>query len=172
MKFYKKLTLKLKKNDILEIAKLKNSHWNFGISSQLSWFKNKNNVSKNDFHLFLKKNEKIIGYVQLCKRKYIINLKEKKYYLFRTLIVLNKERNRKFAKKIMYEVSNFIKQKKLPGFLLCKKSLIKFYEQYGWMKLTKKQFKVEDHKTSLHGMIYNLKKTDQKKNIKFYCNEE
>ena len=52
MKFYKKLTLKLKKKDILEIAKLKNSHWNFGISSQLSWFKNKHNVSKNDFHLF------------------------------------------------------------------------------------------------------------------------
>ena len=67
----------------------------------------------------------------------------------------------------MYEVSNFIKQKKLPGFLLCKKSLIKFYEQYGWMKLTKKQFKVEDHKTSLHGMIYNLKKTDQKKILSF-----
>ena len=172
MKFYKKLTLKLKKKDILEIAKLKNSHWNFGISSQLSWFKNKNNVSKNDFHLFLKKNKKMIGYVQLGKRKYIINLREKKYYLFRTLIVLNKERNRKLAKKIMYEVSNFIKQKKLPCFLLCKKNLIEFYEKYGWIKLKKKKFIVKDHKTSLHGMIYNLKKTDQKKNIKFYYNKE
>ena len=40
MKFYKKPTLKLKKKDILGIAKLKNSHWDFGISSQLSWFKN------------------------------------------------------------------------------------------------------------------------------------
>ena len=171
MKFYKKLTLKLKKKDILDIAKLKSSHWNFGISSQLAWFKNKDNVFKNDFHLFLKKNEKIIGYVQLGKRKYILNSKENNYYLFRTLIVLKKERNEKLAKKIMHEVSNFIKQKKLPCFLLCKKNLIKFYEKYGWIKLNKKKFKVEDHKTSLYGMFYNLKKTDQKKIIKFYYNE-
>ncbi len=67
MKFYKKLTLKLKKKDILEIAKLKNSHWNFGISSQLSWFKNKNNVSNNDFHLFLKKMERLLVMFSLVK---------------------------------------------------------------------------------------------------------
>ena len=93
MKFYKKVTLKLKKKDILDIAKLKNSHWNFSISSQLAWFKNQNNVFDNDFHLFLKKKEKIIGYVQLGKRKYILNSKENNYYLFRTLIILKKERN-------------------------------------------------------------------------------
>ena len=95
MKFYKKVTLKLKKKDILDIAKLKNSHWNFGISSQLSWFKNNNNVFKNDFHLFLKKNEKIVGYVQLGKRKYILNSKVNNYYLFRTLIGAKRERNEK-----------------------------------------------------------------------------
>ena len=172
MKFYKKITLKLKKKDILDIAKLKNSHWNFGISSQLDWFKNQKNVFKSDYHLFLKKYEKIIGYVQLGKRKYILNSKENKYYLFRTLIILKKERNEKLAKKIMQEVSNFIKKKKLPCFLLCKKNLIKFYEKYGWIKLNKKKFKVEDHITSLHGMIYNLKKTDQNKVIKFYYNEK
>ena len=172
MKFYKKLTLRLKKKDILDIVKLKNSHWNFSISSQLSWFKNNNNVFKNDFHLFLKKNEKIVGYVQLGKRKYILNSKVNNYYLFRTLIVTKKERNKKLATKIMNEVSKFIKQKKLPSFLLCKKNLIKFYEKHGWIKFTKKKFKVKDHKTSLHGMIYNLKKTDQKKIIKFYYNEE
>jgi len=72
----------------------------------------------------------------------------------------------------MQEVSNFIKKKKLPCFLLCKKNLIKFYEKYGWIKLNKKKFKVEDHITSLHGMIYNLKKTDQNKVIKFYYNEK
>ncbi|MDC0352912.1 GNAT family N-acetyltransferase [Candidatus Pelagibacter sp.] len=171
MKFYKKVTLKLKKKDILDIAKLKNSHWNFGISSQLAWFKDQNNVFDNDFHLFLKKKEKIIGYVQLGKRKYILNSKKKNYYLFRTLIVLKKERNEKLANKIMHEVSNFIRQKRAPSFLLCKKNLIKFYEKYGWIKLNKKKFKVQDHKSLLHGMIYNLRKTDQKK-IKFYYNEE
>ena len=91
MKFYKKPTLQLKKKDILDIAKLKNSHWNFGTSSQLKWFDNKKNVSKNDFHFFLKKTKKIVGYVQIGKRKYILDTKEKNYYLFRTLIILKKE---------------------------------------------------------------------------------
>ena len=170
MKFYKKPTLKLKKKDILDIAKLKNSHWNFGITSQLNWFKDQKNVFKNDFHLFLRKTEKIVGYVQLGKRKYILNSKDNNYYLFRTLIVLKKERNEKLAKKIMHEVSKFIKKKKIPSFLLCKKNIIKFYEKYGWVKLNKKKYKVEDHKTSLHGMAYNLKKINQKKIIKFYYN--
>ena len=172
MKFYKIPTLKLKKKDVLDIAELKNSHWNFGISSQLSWFNNNKNVFKNDFHLFIKKTEKIISYVQLGKRKYILNSKEKNYFLFRTLIVLKEEINEKLAKKIMQEVSKFIKKKKLPSFLLCKKNLIKFYEKYGWIKLDEKKCKVIDHNTSLHGMIYNLKKIDQTKIIRFYYNEE
>ncbi len=171
MKFYKKPTLKLKKKDILDIAKLKNSHWNFGITSQLKWFKDQKNVFKNDFHLFLRKTKKIVGYVQLGKRKYILNSKDNNYYLFRTLIVLKKERNEKLAKKIMFEVSKFIKKKKIPAFLLCKKNLIKFYEKYGWDKLNKKKYKVEDHKTSLYGMTYNLRKINQKKIVKFYYNE-
>ena len=172
MRLYKNPTFKLKKQDIREIVNIKNSHWNFSISSQLAWFKNQNNVFDNDFHLFLKKKEKIIGYVQLGKRKYILNSKEKSYYLFRTLIVLKKERNKKLANKIMHEVSNFIRQKRTPSFLLCKKNLIKFYEKYGWVKLNKKRYKVEDHKTLLYGMSYNLKKNDQIKIIKFYYNEE
>ena len=141
MKFYKKLTFKLKKKDILGIAKLKNSHWNFGIPSQLSWFNNNKNVFKNDFHFFLLKTKKITGYVQLGKRKYILNSKKKNYCLFRTLVVLKKERDKKLAKKIMNEVSKFIKKSKLPGFLICKKNLIKFYEKYGWVKLNKKNLR-------------------------------
>lgn len=71
----------------------------------------------------------------------------------------------------MNEVSNFIKKRKLPGFLLCKKNLIRFYEKYGWVKLNKKKFKILDHKTSLYGMIYNFKKKDRRKIIRLYYND-
>ena len=171
MKFIKKPTFKLKKKDILGIAKLKNSQWSFGIPSQLIWFKNQKNVLKNDFHLFYKKKEKIIGYAQLGKRKYILNSKVKNYILFRTAIVLKKERGKQLGEKIVNKVSHFVKKRKLPSFLLTRKKLIKFYEKYGWVKLNKKRYKVADHKTSLHGMIYNLNRNDQKKIMKFYYND-
>ena len=112
------------------------------MSSQLKWFKNQKNVFKDYFHLFLTKTEKIIGYVQLGKRKYVLNSKENNYYLFRTLIVLKTERDEKLAKKIMHEFYNFIKKIKLQSFLLCKKNFIKLYEKYGCFNLNKKKFKI------------------------------
>ena len=154
MKFYKSPTYKLKKKDIMEIASLKNSQWNYGIPSQIRWFNNKKNVSKNDLHFFLNKNEEIICYVQLGKRRYVIDSKKKHYILFRTLIVLKDERGKNLSKKIMNEVLKFIKLKKLPCFLLCKKELIGFYQKYGFIKLRKNHFKVLDHKNTLFGMIY------------------
>lgn len=76
MKFYKKKSHKLKREDIKNIANLKNSFWKFGIKSQLAWFNNKKNVLKDDFHFYIKKNKKIIGYVQIGKRKFLLNEKK------------------------------------------------------------------------------------------------
>ena len=170
MKFYKKSTFNLTKKDIREIINLKNSHWNYGFSSQLNWFKNKTNVFKSDFHFFLKKNKKLIAYVQLGKRNCLINKKKSKYILFRTLIVLKKERGKYVSSIIMKNVLKFVKSQNLACFLLCKKTLISFYKKYGLITLSKKKFKVVDHKNYLNGMIYNLKKRDIKKEKQFFYN--
>ena len=170
MRLYKNPTFKLKKKDIREIVNIKNSHWNFGISSQLKWFNDKKNVFKNDLHFYLKKNSKVIAYVQLGKRKYIINLKKKNYILFRTLVVLKNERGKNFSKKIMHEVLKLIKMQKLPCFLLCKKKLIKFYEVYNFIRLDKKKYKMGDHQNLLSGMICGLNKKDMNKIKTFYYN--
>ena len=77
MKFFKNPTFKLKKKDIYQIINLKNSEWDYGISSQTKWFNDKKNVFKNDLHFYLKINKKIIAYVQLGKRKYTIKVKNK-----------------------------------------------------------------------------------------------
>ena len=90
--------------------------------------------------------------------------------MFRTLIILKKERSEGLANKIMMEVSKFIKKKKRPSLLICKKNLIRFYKKYGWVSLNKKKFKIEDHKNLMSGMIYNLDKKNKKKIIKFYYN--
>ena len=70
----------------------------------------------------------------------------------------------------MNEVVKFIKLQKKPCFLLCKKKLVKFYKKYGFKKLDKKKYKLEDHKNRLHGMTYNLNKADLIKMKKFHYN--
>ncbi len=170
MKFYKNPTFKLIKKDIYQIINLKNSEWDYGIPSQLKWFNDKKNVFKSDLHFYLKKNKRIVAYVQLGKRKYVINSKSKNYILFRTLIVLKNQRGNNLSKKIMDEVVKFIKLKKKPCFLLCKKKLIKFYKKYGFEELERKKYKLEDHKNTLHGMIHNINKTDLTNMKKFYYN--
>ncbi len=170
MKFYKKSTLNLSKKDIHEIIYLKNTHWKFGYSSQLNWFKNKTNVFKGDLHFFLKKDKKFIAYVQLGKRNCLIDKKKSKYILFRTLIVLKKERDKYVSTIIMKNVLKFVKSQNLACFLFCKKTLISFYKKYGFISLNKKKFRVIDHKNYLNGMIYNLKKKDIKKEKQFFYN--
>jgi len=58
-----KQTLELKSTEIKEICNLKNTHWNYGIKSNLIWFKK--NVKKKDIHNMLYTNKKLIGYTLL-----------------------------------------------------------------------------------------------------------
>ena len=122
MKFYKKLTYKLKKDDIKQIIKLKNSHWKFSFSSQLKWFRDKKNLLRTDHHFYLKKNKKIISYVHLGKRKCLIGLKKSNYILFRTLIVAKHERKKNLSQLIMQNVQKFIKKKTYLVFYCVKKN--------------------------------------------------
>ena len=78
-------TCKLKKKDIIQICKLKNSYWNFGLKSNLRWFKK--NVKKNDINNLIYLKKKIIGYTLFRKRTVIINKKKIKYLYFDTLII-------------------------------------------------------------------------------------
>ena len=45
-----------------------------------------------------------------------------------------------------------------------------FYKKYGFEKLNKKKYKIEDHKNTLHGMIHNFNQADLIKKKKFYYN--
>ena len=170
MKFYKKLTYKLKKDDIKQIIKLKNSHWKFSFSSQLKWFRDKKNLLSTDYNFYLKKKKKIISYVHLGKRKCLIGLKKSNYILFRTLIISKHERENNLSQLIMQNVQKFVKKKNLPCFLLCKKKLIPFYMRYEFILLNKKKFKIKGHKSNLYGMIFNLSKKKFKNLVRFNYN--
>ena len=78
-------TNKLKKNQIFQIAKLKDEHWKFGIESQINFIKqtNKFNDINNLFYL----SNVLIGYTALRKRKFYKKNLLSQYLLFDTLII-------------------------------------------------------------------------------------
>jgi len=68
-------------------------------------------------------------------------------------------------KKLLMDV--ILKNKKL-SFLLCLKSVIRYYEKFGWKKMNSKKFLIKDHNFYSYGMCFNNKDLNKKFNYIFY----
>ena len=149
-------TFDLKKKQIFEIIKLKNSHWKTGLKKQLEWFRK--NIKKDDIHNIIYLNRKMIGYNCLRNRKFKINKNYKSYLLFDTIVIQKRFRSRQFGKKFMELNNGIINKKKKISILLCTSSKVNFYKKNNWkiLNLKKKILVTFNHKKKLV-MIYNKK---------------
>tara|TARA_Y100000816_G_C25834961_1_gene436522 strand:+ start:103 stop:612 length:510 start_codon:yes stop_codon:yes gene_type:complete len=160
-------TSKLNKKKIIQISNLKDSHWSFGINSQLEWFKNK--IKKNDIHNLLYFKSKLIGYTLLRRRSFNNNNKlKRRYLLFDTFIIHKDYRNKKLSNLLMIFNNTIIRETGLFSFLICKNKVVSFYKRHNWKKLNKKNIKVVDHPFSTNGMLFN---TNNIKKYYFYINK-
>ena len=77
----------IKYNQIINISKLKDTFWRYGIKSQKKFLKS--NFKSNDLHILAYKNNNIIGYVSLRMSSFTKNnnYKNYKYFLFDGFIV-------------------------------------------------------------------------------------
>lgn len=146
-----KLTLKEKR----KILNLKNEFWKKGLSSQKIWFKK--NIKLSDVHNLLFISNKLIGYTCLRLRTLKIKRNFYKYYLFDTLIISRKLRNKGYGTLLNYFNQKVIDTKNISSFLVCNNDAIKFYKKNHWTSLKKKNFKIMDENYGpKFGMIYNL----------------
>ena len=162
-----KVSKKLTNTEVLQILKLKDSYWKYGLNSQKNWYKK--NVKKNDICNLIKKHKKVIGVTFLKKRNFILNGKKKNYLLFDTLIIQAKYRGKKLSKKIMKLNNKKIKFLEKPSLLICEKSLVNFYKKYGWKFLNKNFIKIMDKVSKKNVMIFNSKlKISKMRKIKLF----
>ena len=152
---YSKKTFQLKKNEIMQICKLKNSFWKFGFRSNLDWFRN--NIKRNDIHNLIFTNFKLIGYTALRINSLFKNKSKIKYFYFDTLVINKKYRSNKFSSILMHFNKQIILKNKKISFLICQKQMIKFYKRFCWELSNKKYFTIKDHKFSSYGMFFNNK---------------
>jgi hypothetical protein len=152
---HSKKTFELKKNEIIQICKLKNSFWKFGLKSNLDWFRN--NIKRNDIHNLIFTNFKLIGYTALRINSLFKNKSKIKYFYFDTLIIDKKYRFNELSSILMHFNNQIILNNKKISFLICQKEMIKFYKKFYWELLNKKYFTIKDHNFASYGMSFNNK---------------
>ena len=165
-----KTTKNLKKKEIIEICKLKNLEWKYGLNSQKLWFLKY--IKSYDFHNMLIINKKISAYTCLRKRTCEYDKKNIKYLLFDTLIVRNSARKKGIGKLMMDFNSLIIHKKNLPSFLICQKKTINFYKKNNWTVIKKKKFKIMDNNyPNQYEMIFNYKNFKKIKELYLWTNK-
>lgn len=156
IKIYTQNKKNLKKKDIYEICKLKNSFWKYGINENLKWFKK--NVKNNDLNILIKKNNKIIGYTLLRKRKLKVDNKTKYYLYLDTIIISKSERKKNFGDILIRFNNLIIEQYNCIGILICERGNIGFYKKFGWNVIPKNKCKfINKDIRNLKSLIYNNK---------------
>tara|TARA_B100000886_G_C20293356_1_gene436442 strand:- start:184 stop:693 length:510 start_codon:yes stop_codon:yes gene_type:complete len=148
---------------IEDISRLKDSFWKYGLKSQKKFLKL--NKKLNDLHILAYKEKKIIGYVNLKIKRLQKNSadKESQFFLFDGFIVDKSFRNMKIGQNLVEICKKKSRKRKMPILLLCKKSILTFYENFNFKKISKKKFFFINHQYKGILMHYNLKM----KNINF-----
>ncbi len=163
-KLISKMTSKLTKNEILKICYLKNTYWKYGMKEQIDWFKK--NVQNNDIHNLLFLDKKLVGYTALKKRIFFSirnnSFLKGNYLLFDTLIIDRKYRKKKLSTLLMRFNNNIIFQNRKTSFLVCRSSQVNYYLKYNWKQMNAKRFNVYDHTFKKSGMVFNLRKLEDK----------
>lgn len=149
MKFVKKKKIKIQmlslikvktKNlsikQINKICKIKMQKWKFNFKSQKKFLLK--NYDLDDIHQMVLIKDKIVGYNCL---KFIKNL-NKTIIIFDSLIIDKNYRGMGISNMILLSSINEIKNKKKQCYLYSDKSLQKYYEKFGWVRIDKKNIKI------------------------------
>ena len=157
-------SINLKKNELSQILKLKNSHWKTSINEQKKWFKK--NINPNDIHNIIYLNNKIVGYN--CLRNMRLIQKRNKYLLFDTIIIKKVYRKLKLGSLLMEQNNKIIKKKKIAALLLCDQKKIKFYKKNKWKLVNQRLYRKKKIKKYL--MSFNdTKLFFNKQKLSLFC---
>ncbi len=133
-------TKNLKINLINEILSLKNSYWKHTISSQRNFFKS--NIKKNDFHILLSSEKKLLAYGCLRKGIFIKKNKKIKHIRFDTFIISKSYRGKNYTYLLMNFINKIIENSNCAGILFTGKELINLYKKFNWKIAVPKKFKI------------------------------
>ncbi|SEA87045.1 Acetyltransferase (GNAT) domain-containing protein [Flavobacterium gillisiae] len=138
-------------DDLVEIATIKQSQWNYPIEDQLEWIKS--NILPNDIHVLMFENGNVVAYMNLVQVQVQVNSKESTFIGLGNVCAV--EKGKGYGRILMIEVQEYIKAQNVPAILLCKKELINFYTKFDW-RLIKNRKDSYIKNDEINFMIYNF----------------
>jgi len=140
--------------DFESIVKLKQQHWPYSYESQLQWVKD--NLRDDDEHICLYMDDDIIAYLNFVKIVCHVNGGCFNSIGLGNVCVAKVHRNRGWGIALVSFANCILKERKIPGILLCHNELISFYQKCGWRTLVDiKEISIADKFYNGIAMSYN-----------------
>ena len=139
-------------HDLNRAIAIKQTAWPYPQESQLLWMQN--NLQPNDLHFFLQEDGMDVAYLNIAWVHVCLNGIDT---LFAGIgNVCAKQIHGGYGKKLIENVVKELKEKKLPGILFCRNSLVGFYSKYNWCLINPKQISLPNDLKNINTMVCNI----------------
>jgi len=135
--------------ELLEkIATFKSIRWQYPLENQLQWMKD--NLESNDIHLLVYQDDKLIAYTNFVDIEVVVNKNPTKCMGIGNVCTV--ESGKSYGNILMNAINNSITQNNWNGILMCKESLVSYYEKFDWILANTKK----NEPNNLNIMTYNF----------------
>lgn len=141
--------------ELTSIATIKDQHWTHGITSQIKWIEE--NVDDEDIHLLgiNSGNNEVVAYMALMHLDVIINNLPFHFLGLSNVCVDKCYAGEGIGSQLVDQANKYIVENKKNGILLCKDSLIGFYQKNKWSLLKYKEAFIKDNLYDRNVMLFN-----------------
>lgn len=148
-------------NELLtEIATIKKYHWKYTLEEHLNWMKE--NLKFNDMHVVMKdENSELIAYLNLVNISITLNENENDFLGIGNVCVNLKKSG--YGSILLKNINDFIRAKNIKGALLCKDSLVPFYQLNDWELVEKS--KTSTNLENINICVFNV--NEEIKNLEY-----
>lgn len=141
----------ISESEVMEICSIKLIRWNYSIEEHRKWMQT--NIKDDDYHILIKQDDQLIAYANLVNTSALINGENT---LFKGLgNVCTIESGVGYGNMLMEAINKVLNDHKWSGILLCRDSLIKYYQKFGWA-LIEDDKAMSQTTSSVSYMIYNF----------------
>lgn len=144
------------------VITLKDKVWPHGLSNQLQWMQA--NIGSEDIHGLFFYQQDIIAYVNLVSRTALIDGTVVPFLGLGNVCVDPSFQGTGKGKELMVFVNDYLTAHELVGILLCKSTLVEFYNKCGWTTIT--DYVKSQIPSHVQVMIFNYKYQVQSIEIK------